>query len=240
MLKLFDKSKEREQTGKINAIYRSQAIIEFGIDGMILDANELFLSVMGYKIDDLRGKHHRIFVSDGEAQSGAYKEFWEKLRRGEFDTGQYKRIGKDGREVWIQASYNPIFDEQNKPYKVIKFAADITAQKLHDADFEGQVNAIRKSQAVIEFSLDGEVLDANENFHPCLATRSRKSKESITKFSSSARKSSLRNIKHSGRSCAEVSMTRAAMLASPSLAPRFGFKPATILFLMRPAVLIRL
>ena len=90
--------------------------------------------------------------------------FWDKLGRGEYDSGQYRRVTKDGREIWLQASYNPIFDMSGKPFKVVKYATDITGQKMKNADYDGQLAAIGKSQAVIEFSLDGRVLRANENF----------------------------------------------------------------------------
>ena len=105
-----------------------------------------------------------MFVAPDERNSDAYREFWAKLNRGEFQSGEYKRFGKGGKEVWILASYNPILDDAGKPFKVVKFATDVTAQKLRNANFEGQIEAIGKSQAVIEFNMDGMVLNANENF----------------------------------------------------------------------------
>ena len=111
-----------------DAIRRSQAVIEFTIDGIIVDANENFLNAMGYSLAEIRGRHHRIFVEAGFAGSTEYADFWETLKRGEFRAGQYKRIGKDGREVWIEGAYNPILDVNGKVSKVIKFATDITAQ----------------------------------------------------------------------------------------------------------------
>src|SRR3546814_2394871 len=105
-----------------------------------------------------------MFVAPADAQSAEYRAFWDKLRRGEYDAGQYRRIGKGGREVWIQASYNPVLDRSGRPVKVVKFATDITAQKQQTADFQGQLAAIDKAQAVISFGLDGIILDANENF----------------------------------------------------------------------------
>ena len=84
---------------------------------------------MGYALEEIRGKHHSMFAETGVAQTAEYRAFWAKLGRGEYDTGQYKRIGKGGREVWIQASYNPIFDMSGKPFKVVKYATDITAQR---------------------------------------------------------------------------------------------------------------
>jgi methyl-accepting chemotaxis protein len=148
----------------LEAISRSQAIIEFNLDGTIITANPNFLSVMGYALDEIVGKHHSMFAEPGYADSSEYRAFWDKLKRGEFDAAEYKRIGKGGREVWIQASYNPVMDKSGKPMKVVKFATDITARKLAAADAQGQLSAISKSQAVIEFNMSGEVLTANENF----------------------------------------------------------------------------
>tara|TARA_R110002110_G_scaffold411430_1_gene635782 strand:+ start:356 stop:2212 length:1857 start_codon:yes stop_codon:yes gene_type:complete len=151
-------------SGKIDAIGKSQAVIEFELDGTIIDANENFLGAVGYTIDEIRGRHHSMFVEPAYRESKEYKEFWEKLGKGEYEAAQYKRIGKGGKEIWIQASYNPILDPDGSPIKVVKFATDITAQTLQNADFSGQIGAISKSQAVIEFELDGTIIDANENF----------------------------------------------------------------------------
>jgi methyl-accepting chemotaxis protein len=153
-----------ELVGLVAAISRSQAVIEFDLEGRIVDANENFLKALGYQIEEIRGQHHSMFVDPSYRSSLDYKLFWERLARGEFDSGQYKRICKGGREIWIQASYNPIFDRKGKPFKVVKYATDITAEKLKAADHEGQLKAVSKAQAVIEFTLDGKVLDANENF----------------------------------------------------------------------------
>ncbi|HEY9455189.1 MAG TPA: PAS domain-containing methyl-accepting chemotaxis protein [Bradyrhizobium sp.] len=153
-----------EDAGKISAIGRAQAVIEFNLDGTIITANENFLATVGYRLDEIQGKHHQMFVSPGERDSAAYREFWAKLGRGEYEAAEYKRFGKGGKEVWILASYNPILDEAGKPFKVVKFASDITADKLKTANYAGQIEAIGKSQAVIEFSMDGQVLTANANF----------------------------------------------------------------------------
>ncbi len=150
--------------GQIQAINKAQAVIEFDLDGTVLTANENFLSVMGYQLDEVQGRHHRMFVDAGVAASSEYAQFWSDLRAGRFQSAEYKRVGKHGKEVWIQASYNPIFDLDGKPFKVVKYATDVTAQKLRNADFEGQLSAISKSQAVIEFKLDGTITHANENF----------------------------------------------------------------------------
>lgn len=153
-----------DHQGQIAAISKAQAVIEFNMDGTIVTANDNFLNALGYKLDEVKGRHHSMFVDEAYKQSPAYKEFWAKLNRGEYDAAQYKRIGKGGREVWIQASYNPIFDLDGKPFKVVKYATDVTRQKLQNADHEGQIAAISKAQAVIEFTMDGAVITANENF----------------------------------------------------------------------------
>ena len=141
---------------KLDAIDRSQAIIEFELDGTIRTANHNFLSVLGYSLDEVQGKHHSLFVEPAYRDSADYKEFWARLGRGEFQAAEYKRITKDGRAVWIQASYNPILDRNGKPTGVIKIASDVTQQKLHSADDAGQIDPIGKAQAVIEFDLDGK------------------------------------------------------------------------------------
>ncbi|RYZ78625.1 MAG: methyl-accepting chemotaxis protein, partial [Moraxellaceae bacterium] len=143
---------------------KSQAVIEFTLDGLVIDANDNFLNVLGYRLDEIRGKHHSMFVEPSYQQSLEYKNFWSRLGRGEFDAGKYKRITKDGKEVWIQASYNPIMDINNRPYKVVKYATDITFETIRNADYSGQLAAIGKSQAVIEFNLDGTIITANDNF----------------------------------------------------------------------------
>ncbi|MCD0278119.1 PAS domain S-box protein [Xanthomonas melonis] len=150
--------------GRIEAIDKVMAVIEFSLDGTILDANQNFLQVMGYRLDEILGRHHGMFVDAATRQSAAYRAFWEALGRGAFDAGRYRRIGKDGREVWIQASYNPVLDEHGRPYKVVKYATDVTRQVVDSADADGRIQAIDKVMGVIEFDLDGHVLSANENF----------------------------------------------------------------------------
>ena len=150
--------------GQVQAIGRSQAVIEFALDGTIQRANENFLKAVGYSLEEIRGQHHRMFVEPVERESAAYQRFWVQLAHGEYQSGQFRRIAKGGRELWLQASYNPIFDAAGKPFKVVKYCTDVTEQKLHAADFEGQIKAIDKSQAVIEFELSGVIRNANENF----------------------------------------------------------------------------
>lgn len=149
---------------QVEAIGRSQAVIEFNMDGTIINANDNFLNAMGYDIDEIKGKHHSMFVGGSYKDSAAYQQFWSELNEGVFQAGEYKRFAKGGREIWIQASYNPILDLNEKPIKVVKCATDVTEQKLKNADFSGQIDAIGKSQAVIEFNMDGTILNANENF----------------------------------------------------------------------------
>jgi methyl-accepting chemotaxis protein len=143
-----------DYAAQIAAISRAQAAIEFQLDGTILWANDNFLKTLGYSLDEIKGRHHSMFVEEFERQQPQYKEFWEKLNRGEYQAGEYRRYGKGGKEVWIQASYNPLLGADGKAYKVVKFATDITTQK----------SAMMKSQAYIEFQMDGTVLMANNNF----------------------------------------------------------------------------
>ncbi|MCB0356815.1 MAG: PAS domain-containing protein, partial [Bdellovibrionales bacterium] len=150
--------------GKVAAIDRAQAVIEFNLDGTIVSANQNFLNTMGYSLNEVVGQHHSLFATPEYAKSEEYKNFWEKLNRGEYDSGQYKRIGKGGKEVWIQASYNPILDKNGKPMMVVKFATDITEEKLRNAEYAGKMAAISKSQAIIEFDVEGNILTANDNF----------------------------------------------------------------------------
>ena len=157
-------NKENNMSHLLEALSRVQAIIEFNLDGSIITANENFLSTMGYSLEEIEGKHHRIFCDPQYAKTSEYKVFWEKIGRGEFNSGEYKRITKEGQEVWINASYNPVLDAEGKPYKVIKFATDVTVQKQQSADHKGKINAINRVQAVIEFNLDGTVISANDNF----------------------------------------------------------------------------
>ena len=139
------------------ALGRSQAVIEFGMDGTVLTANDNFLKALGYTLGEIQGKHHSMFVDASERDSAAYRDFWAALKRGEYQAAEYKRIGKGGREVWIQATYNPILDGSGKPCKVVKFATDITARKLKSMEDAGQIAAISRAQAVIAFEMDGVV-----------------------------------------------------------------------------------
>ena len=150
--------------GKIAAIHRVQAVIEFDLAGHILDANANFLNTFGYGRDEVLGQHHRMFCQPGFANSSEYANLWERLGRGEFIAGRFRRLSKDGQEIWLQASYNPILDVTGKPYKVVMFAVDITNDMNTAAEIKGKIDAIGLSQAVIEFDMEGNVQTANPNF----------------------------------------------------------------------------
>ncbi len=162
-MNLFPLTASADAKAILDAVHRSQAVIEFDLTGRILSANENFCRAMGYPLSEIVGQHHRMFVDPAEAGSAEYREFWERLARGEFDRRQYKRIGKNGREVWIEASYNPVF-RGSMPYKVVKFATDITEMKLKSAEDAGKLDALSRAQATIEFTPDGKILSANPNF----------------------------------------------------------------------------
>jgi methyl-accepting chemotaxis protein len=149
---------------ELAALSRSQAMIAFTLDGIILAANENFLRRMGYTAEEVVGRHHVMFMPEAERQSKDYKKFWADLARGEFFSASFQRMAKDGSPVWLRASYNPILDRAGKPVKVVKYATDITAERLANADRASQIEAIDRSQAVIEFKPDGTILTANENF----------------------------------------------------------------------------
>lgn len=159
-----EKSDNLDIKGKMDAISRSQAVIEFDLKGNILFANENFLALTGYAMEEIKGRHHRMFVDHATASSQEYKNFWDRLGHGEYESGEYKRIGKRGQEIWIQASYNPVFDPNGQPVKVVKFASDVTEAKLKNAEYQSKVESVEKSQAVIEFDVDGNVINANRNF----------------------------------------------------------------------------
>ena len=148
----------------LDAINRAQAVIEFGLDGRILHANQNFLDALGYELHEVVGQPHAMFCEPEYVRSQAYRDFWKHLAAGEYHAGEFKRVARDGSPVWIHATYNPIFDADGKPAKVVKFATEITARKALAAESRGKLDAIGRSQAVIEFDLHGNVLAANDNF----------------------------------------------------------------------------
>lgn len=161
-------TKNLDYEGKVKALQRALAVIEFEPDGTIISANENFLATVGYSPAEVAGKHHRIFMPRDMIDCDDYERFWTELGAGQFQSGIFPRIGKGGTELYLRATYNPIFDANGKVVKVVKFATDITDQTMKNADMESQLAAISKSQAVIEFDLDGNILTANENFQNAL------------------------------------------------------------------------
>jgi methyl-accepting chemotaxis protein len=153
-----------DRRGQVAAISRALPIIEFDLDGNVIGANENFLKASQYTREELRGAHHRLFVDPEQRETAEYREFWNALRRGERQSAQYKRLGKKGRLVWVQATYYPILDLFGKPFKVVKHTVDITEQMLKQSDALGQLAAISKVRAVVEFDLDGTMRAANQNF----------------------------------------------------------------------------
>lgn len=150
---------------EVDAVRQSQAVVSISLlDGTVLEANEIFLRTMGYALEEIQGKHHRLFFTNNFLSSEAYTTFWASLVRGETQTSEMKHLGKSGKEIWLQSHSVPVLGANVKPYKVLLFATDVTAQKLRCADFCGQIEAIRRSQAVITFSMDGLILDANDNY----------------------------------------------------------------------------
>ena len=159
-----EKLRQADHQGQIASIHKAQCVVTFDLDGHILDANDNFLDATGYRLSEIRGRHHRMFVEPPTAASADYLAFWDDLARGRHRAAEFKRLCKDGREIWLQASYNPIFDMNGRPFKVVKYATNITQERLRQADNEGQIAAIRKSQAVVAFDMQGRVLEANDNF----------------------------------------------------------------------------
>jgi len=157
---VWSSKKYSEMQARLEALDRVQAVIEFDLAGNVLTANQNFLTTLGYSLGEIVGTHHSRFVPQGYEATPEYKAFWDRLRAGEFQAGQFMRIGKSGKEVWIEASYNPVLGKNGQPNKIIKFATDISRQKTEDAERAGLVEAVRKVQAVIEFTLEGMILNA--------------------------------------------------------------------------------
>lgn len=161
-------SESKESDGRSDAAWvalcRSQAVIEFDTDGHVLWANDLFLDLMGYQLDDLVGRHHRIFCLPGIAQTADYAAFWRNLAAGEFHAGRYARCRQDGGIVYLQATYNPVLGSDGKPERILKIASDVSEGQRRGAELEAISEAMDRSQCMIEFALDGTILDANDNF----------------------------------------------------------------------------
>ena len=159
----LDKSYSKNEA-VLEALVRSQAYIEFTPEGIILSANDIFLQAMGYEIGEIVGHHHEMFVTHDVKRSVQYKQFWQDLQAGKFLTHEFQRIKKNGQEIWLAASYSPVFDSKGAVTSVVKMASDITQQKKEGHDYSEQIRAIKRSQAVIEFDMKGIILDANEGF----------------------------------------------------------------------------
>lgn len=159
----FDRIFSTEASAILSAFSRSQAIISFTPEGMVIDANENFCATLGYRLDEIKGRHHRMFVRQDDAASDEYKAFWKGLASGQFEQREFRRRTKSGDEIWIQASYNPVI-RGGKVVKVVKIATDITAAKQDSLETQGKISALSRAQAVIEFTPDGKILTANENF----------------------------------------------------------------------------
>ena len=153
-----------EANAKLAAISRSMAMIEFTPDGIVLDANENFCSAMGYSVEEVRGKHHRIFCEEAFYRSEEYARLWRDLARGEPVSGTFSRLNKSGKEIWLEASYMPVYGPDRQVSSVIKIASDISARVYEEHENESMLAAIGRSMAVIEFTPDGKVITANDNF----------------------------------------------------------------------------
>jgi methyl-accepting chemotaxis protein len=152
---LLDASiKAADYQGQIAAIGKAQLVVEFELDGTVRTANDNFLNLLGYRLEDVKGKHHSLFVEPGLRDSAEYRQLWDKLRRGEYDAGVYKHIGQGGREAWIQASYNPIVGLDGKPYKVVEYATDVTEQVRMKKSLD---DAVAETQAVVKAAIDGDL-----------------------------------------------------------------------------------
>jgi methyl-accepting chemotaxis protein len=160
-----------DDRARLEALDRSQAIIEFTPNGTILAANRNFLELVGYSLEEIQGRHHAIFVPPEARESAAYRAFWTSLGRGAFQSGAFRRVARDGRDVWIQGSYNPVLDRAGRVAKVIKFATDITSAKMRSLEADGRLSALDRSQAIIAFAPDGTILEANSNFLSAMGYR---------------------------------------------------------------------
>lgn len=153
-----------DRSGQMNAVNLTQAVIEFTIDGTILTANQNFLQTVGYQLDEIQGRHHSMFVDEQYKQSQEYQHFWQRLRSGEFFVDEYKRFGKGGKEIWIQASYNPIMDSEGKPYKVVKYATNVTQRKMVVNEVKRVMTALSSGDlsAQLTHPFEGEFAELGE------------------------------------------------------------------------------
>lgn len=185
-MSLFKSNKKvvDELTAKLDAINKTQAVIEFNMDGTIITANDNFCQTMGYELNEIQGQHHSIFAEESFKVSNEYKQFWEKLNSGVYETAEYKRIGKGGKEVWINASYNPIFDLNGKPYKVVKYATDVTDQKLQAVKNYRTTSALDVCQAnVMMADADLKIIYLNNAVKTMLKKRENEIRQVLPSFS---------------------------------------------------------
>lgn len=154
----------RQADHQLQAIYRSQAVIEFDVNGNILFANDRFLALMACRLDEIKGKNHRMFVDPTETDEQVYRDFWARLGRGEAFVGRFKRLTGKKNEVWLQANYNPVLNRAGQVVRIVKYAMDISAEVLREAEASSQLAAVSRAQAVIEFTLEGQILRCNRNF----------------------------------------------------------------------------
>jgi len=222
--------------GQVAAIGKSQAVIEFNLDGTIITANENFCKTLGYTLDEIKGKHHSMFAEPSYAACGEYRAFWEKLNRGEFDSGQYKRIGKGGKEVWIQASYNPIMDLNGKPFKVVKYATDITEQKQRATFTLRALGALDVAATnVMVADADYNVVYANQSLKTMLAEVESDVRKQLPQFTAekvvgtnidvfhknpSHQRGMLENLKSTHKTNLEIGARKFFLIVNPILSER--------------------
>ena len=163
-----ERMKAADMEGRLAAIDRAQAVISFDLDGIILDANDNFLTALGYRREDVVGRHHKLFVDPDERESETYRQFWLKLRRGEYHAGLFRRIRRGGGSVWIQASYNPIFDMNGHPFKVVKYATDVTEQTRAVQALQSALGSLSDTVPAIA----GQAQSANQLAHEASSSAS--------------------------------------------------------------------
>ncbi len=164
LLEWADVTKQRQLEAIDAAMQRSQCVLELATDGTIIHANDNFLKAIGYTLNEIVGQNHSMFVDSKTAMSDEYRIFWKDLKDAKDRSGEFSRLAKGGKEIWLQASYTPILDQRGQAIKVCMSATDITTTKLRTSDYENQILAISRTQAVIEFNLDGTIRTANDNF----------------------------------------------------------------------------
>ncbi|WP_339449536.1 methyl-accepting chemotaxis protein [Pseudomonas sp. EA_5y_Pfl2_R50] len=153
-----------EQSGLLDAINRSMAVIEFDLEGVVLRANDNFLKAMGYSLEQVIGQPHRRFCTPSFGHSAQYTQMWSQLKNGQFLSGTFERVNGKGQPIWLEASYNPIRDGSGRVVKVVKYAMDVTVKMQQESEANAKLQAIDRAMAVIEFDVDGNILTANQNF----------------------------------------------------------------------------